>query len=70
MDTVVIKSGGKLYRIPRPPFEPLAHTCERGWFLVEELKREREQEPMASPEVRLQASFQWLYEKQGMTYQK
>jgi hypothetical protein len=62
MDVVVLKSKGRLYRIPKAPFEPMAQTCERGWGIAATETREK---PVVE---QIHASFMECYQKQGLVY--
>ena len=42
MNNIIIKSDGKLIRIPKNPFELNEHTFERGWYVVKLLNKEKE----------------------------
>jgi hypothetical protein len=60
MDVVVLKSKGRLYRIPKAPFEPMAQTCERGWTIATGAEK-----PVVE---QIHASFMECYQKQGLVY--
>lgn len=64
MDVVVLKSKGRLYRIPKAPFEPMAQTCERGWTIAAGAVGATEK-PVVE---QIHASFMECYQKQGIQY--
>lgn len=61
-----MKSGGRMYRIPKAgPFEPIAQSCERGSTLLTMTRNELTDE---KKNEWLEASFLKLYERQGMRF--
>ena len=64
MEQVILKTNGRLYRIPKAAFEPISQTCERGWTIAELSKDASEQKKKEW----VQESFEKCYLKQGMRY--
>jgi hypothetical protein len=46
MEYVILKTNGRLYRIPKAPYEPISQTCERGWTIAKSSKEASETESM------------------------
>jgi hypothetical protein len=69
-DIVLIKSKGRMYRIPRSLFEPTAQVYERGWYLVEQTKASSLKQ-MTPEKINqwINQSFEWMHSKQGMGYE-
>jgi hypothetical protein len=63
-----MKSGGRLYRIPKAPFEPMAQVCERGDTIIKLAKNEPDSVMEIKKNEWIHASFINCYEKQGMRY--
>lgn len=66
---VLIKSNGRLYRIPRMPHEPMAQVYERGWFIVEQTSHLAKDQITIEKQNQVQNdSFEWVHTKQGLKY--
>lgn len=68
---MILKTNGRLYRIPKAAFEPISQTCERGWTIAEQSK---EAEASACTDAQkqkewIQQSFESCYVKQGIRYE-
>jgi hypothetical protein len=53
----VLKHEGKIYRIPKLPFETQEQSMDRVWYIVKHLE-----DPSDMKRI-LDQSFQWVYEK-------
>lgn len=65
----MLKTSGKIYRIPHTPHESLAQVYERGWYIVENTRAVKISD--MTPELynmMVNASFEWIHKKQGMSY--
>lgn len=67
METAVLKSGGRLYRIPKAPFETMAQVCERGHTIIQQTQKETVCDA-TKKQAWLHASYMTFYEKQGVKY--
>ena len=70
MERVILKTQGRLYRIPKAPFEPASQTCERGWTIAELSKGAEEGDARDAQKQKkwVRQSFETCYVKQGMQY--
>lgn len=67
MDIAILKTGGRIYRIPKAPFETMAQVCERGNTVIQQTKEVAKCDNAKKKEW-LHASFIAFYEKQGVRY--
>lgn len=67
MEYALLKTGGRIYRIPKAPFETMAQVCERGNTVIQQTKGVAECDNAKKKEW-LHASFIAFYEKQGVKY--
>jgi hypothetical protein len=66
---VLIKTGGRIYRIPRTLHESTAQAFERGWFIVEQTQNMTFEHVTPEKENQiLNNSFEWIHTKQGLKY--
>lgn len=67
MEVALMKSNGRIYRIPKAPFEPMAQVCQRGSSIIQQTVRETECSEMKKKEW-IHASFLTMYQQQGLRY--
>jgi hypothetical protein len=68
MERVFIKSGGRMYRIPKAgPFEPIAQVCERGAYIIHQTQGCDDE---TNKKEWIEASFLTVYERQGLGFAK
>ena len=71
MEWVILKTNGRLYRIPKAPYEPISQTCERGWTIAKNSKEAVETDGVDKQKKKewIRQSFEACYLKQGMVYE-
>lgn len=68
-DIIALKTNGRIYRVPRMPYEPFAQAYDRGWYIVEKTNGMDKTTPSAEKLHQIvNESFEWLHGKQGMSY--
>lgn len=68
-DIVLIKTMGRIYRIPKIMHESTAQVFERGWYIVDQTTSlTAEQITVEKQNQLINDSFEWIHTKQGMKY--